>query len=53
MQKTTKIEKPAPTAADHVVRPDEATTKTTGPNIRDAAQIDVPNLRRRADAEAK
>jgi hypothetical protein len=49
----TKIETPAPAAADHVLRPGEASTKTIGTSIRDAAQIDVPNLRRRAHAEAK
>jgi hypothetical protein len=46
MQKT-KTETPAPTKADPVTRPDEASTKTTGTSIRDAAAIDISTLRRR------
>jgi hypothetical protein len=46
MQKT-KIETPAPAAADHVLRPAEASTKTIGTSIRDAAAIDISTLRRR------
>jgi hypothetical protein len=42
-----KIETPAPAPGDPVVRPDEASTKTKGPTIRDSAQIDVSTLRRR------
>jgi hypothetical protein len=47
---TTKIETPAPTKADPVTRPEEASTKTTGTSIRDAALIDHAELRRRSHA---